>query len=132
MAVLSPSIPFYSMNFINAIGHIFVCALRKRLLRYITHAFPINANRCGTNINLLFRGFRPIFNLLYFYPPHSYLPAYYRIFSGNVSSLPQQRYITLLLVFSAVAKINIQYIHINVLRLHGTFVPSVPADGWVG
>lgn len=31
--------------------------------------------------------FGPIFNLLYFYSPHSYLPAYYRIFSGNIKDV---------------------------------------------
>ncbi len=31
--------------------------------------------------------FEPIFNLLYFYSPHDYLPAYYRIFSGNIKDV---------------------------------------------
>jgi hypothetical protein len=31
--------------------------------------------------------FAPLFNLLYFYSPHSYLPAYYRIFSGNIKDV---------------------------------------------
>ena len=31
--------------------------------------------------------YEPIFNLLYFYSPHDYLPAYYRIFSGNIKDV---------------------------------------------
>lgn len=31
--------------------------------------------------------YEPIFNLLYFYSPHNYLPAYYRIFKGNIKDV---------------------------------------------
>lgn len=31
--------------------------------------------------------YEPIFNLLYFYSPHSYLPAYYRLFNGNIKDV---------------------------------------------
>lgn len=31
--------------------------------------------------------YEPIFNLLYFYSPHNYLPAYYRLFNGNIKDV---------------------------------------------
>jgi transposase len=31
--------------------------------------------------------FGPIFNLLYFYSPHDFLPAYYRLFNGNIKDV---------------------------------------------
>lgn len=31
--------------------------------------------------------FAPLFNLLYFYSPNSYLPAYYRVFGGNIKDV---------------------------------------------
>jgi transposase len=31
--------------------------------------------------------YEPIFNLLYFYSPKSYLPAYYRLFNGNIKDV---------------------------------------------
>jgi len=31
--------------------------------------------------------FGPIFNLLYFYSPHNYMPAYYRLFNGNIKDV---------------------------------------------
>jgi len=33
------------------------------------------------------KSYEPIFNLLYFYSPHSYLPAYYRLFNGNIKDV---------------------------------------------
>lgn len=31
--------------------------------------------------------YEPLFNLLYFYSPNSYLPAYYRLFNGNIKDV---------------------------------------------
>ena len=33
------------------------------------------------------KNYEPLFNLLYFYSPHSYLPAYYRLFNGNIKDV---------------------------------------------
>lgn len=33
------------------------------------------------------KNYEPLFNLLYFYSPHSYLPAYYRLFTGNIKDV---------------------------------------------
>ena len=33
------------------------------------------------------KSYEPIFNLLYFYSPHNYLPAYYRLFNGYIKDV---------------------------------------------
>jgi hypothetical protein len=33
------------------------------------------------------KSYEPIFNLLYFYSPHNYMPAYYRLFTGNIKDV---------------------------------------------
>ena len=33
------------------------------------------------------KNYEPIFNLLYFYSPNNYLPAYYRLFNGNIKDV---------------------------------------------
>jgi transposase len=33
------------------------------------------------------KNYEPLFNLLYFYSPHSYLPSYYRLFNGNIKDV---------------------------------------------
>jgi len=33
------------------------------------------------------KSYEPIFNLLYFYSPNNYLPAYYRLFNGNIKDV---------------------------------------------
>jgi transposase len=33
------------------------------------------------------KNYEPLFNLLYFYSPHNYLPAYYRLFTGNIKDV---------------------------------------------
>jgi transposase len=33
------------------------------------------------------KSFEPIFNLLYFYSPNNYMPAYYRLFTGNIKDV---------------------------------------------
>ncbi|MGH7238906.1 MAG: transposase, partial [Candidatus Saccharimonadales bacterium] len=34
-----------------------------------------------------YKSFEPIFNLLYFYSPDNYMPAYYRLFNGNLKDV---------------------------------------------
>ncbi|MGH2612915.1 MAG: transposase, partial [Rhabdochlamydiaceae bacterium] len=34
-----------------------------------------------------YKSFEPLFNLLYFYCPNNYMPAYYRLFNGNIKDV---------------------------------------------
>lgn len=53
-----------------------------------TSIISYSENLSKVNIGLSKRhNYEPLFNLLYFYSPGSYLPAYYRLFNGNIKDV---------------------------------------------
>ena len=53
-----------------------------------TSIISYSENLSKVNIGLSKQhNYEPLFNLLYFYSPESYLPAYYRLFNGNIKDV---------------------------------------------